>query len=87
MGNERINRHQLTQPEGTWCFWAPEICTSSTAANERALVAAEARAKGAEAAKALALGSGVSSEPSPLNSMKVGGRESQGGEGGRVWVL
>ncbi|CAM9626964.1 unnamed protein product, partial [Ectocarpus sp. 12 AP-2014] len=65
------HRHQLTQPEGTWCFWAPEICTSSTAANERALMAAEARAKGAEAAKALALGSGVSSEPSPLNSMKT----------------
>ncbi|CAM9635459.1 unnamed protein product, partial [Scytosiphon promiscuus] len=51
------HRHQLTQPEGTWCFWAPEICSTSTVATQRALLAAETRARGAEAAKAMALGS------------------------------
>lgn len=51
-------RHQLTQPEGTWCFWAPEICTTSTVANDRARQAALTRARGAEAAKAMALGIG-----------------------------
>eukprot|EP00752_Nemacystus_decipiens_P002991 g2775.t1 len=50
------HRHQLTQPEGTWCFWAPEICTTSNAVNDRARQAALTRARGAEAAKAMALG-------------------------------
>lgn len=28
-------RYQLTQPEGTWSFWAPEVCSSSNAAGQR----------------------------------------------------
>lgn len=72
------DRQQLTQPEGTWCFWAPEICTTSTVASERAIQAAATRARGAEAAKAMALGissgggGGLSASESVVSS-KVGG--------------
>lgn len=68
-------RHQLTQPEGTWCFWAPEICTTSSVAEERAMQAAMKRAKGADAAKAAKAmawgGGGVGS--SSAETIKVGG--------------
>lgn len=56
------SRHQLTQPEGTWCFWAPEICTTSSVAKERAMQAVRFRALGAEKAKALAVGGGGGGE-------------------------
>lgn len=56
-------RYQLTQPEGTWSFWAPEVCSSHKAAGQRFMEAVRRRDQINNAVRAIVelegLGGGV----------------------------